>query len=135
MTASGTGNTITDDNYFGSVANTITLGGSSNPLTVDSAAKSGSATISGTSDTVTVAGASSESITFDLDAHGTLLLQNAQSFTGNGGGPCRWRRHRPCELPVFQWRKHQQCHRHRGVAFSGTGTILISLIHHPFKLP
>lgn len=83
ITVSGTDYSVYDE---GTGANTVNLGGSSNTLTIENGAVSGSDTISGTSDTVSVAGASSEAITFGIDALGTLLLQNAQNFTGTVAG-------------------------------------------------
>jgi hypothetical protein len=78
----GTGDAVT----INGGNDTVTLGGTSNTAGITSNANSGTAIIDGTGDTVTIAGASSENITFDLNALGTLLLQNAQDFSGTVAG-------------------------------------------------
>jgi hypothetical protein len=82
VTMSGTGSTA---NVYSS-GQTVSVSGANSAINLSSDATSGSATIGGTNDTITVAGTSSESIIFNDDALVTLLLQNAQNFSGTVAG-------------------------------------------------
>ncbi len=101
ITVTGTGDTAKD---AGTGSNTITLNGSSNTANIynnsdsvtvngtlnaayiTSGVSTGTATFVGTNGEVNIAGTSSESIVFDASALGTLLLQDAQGFSGTVAG-------------------------------------------------